>query len=138
MSEPIVSTEDTVQKAEGGSAAPRAKALHQLVRDALNHQMRLHPAPRMRRAAQRARLRQRGREAMRGGFRERGSSLSFSLRPGAGVLLSILTPKQRGWLEDDCRAERRPPSLRGRSIAAGVFPCLRAALDAANGSDNAV
>lgn len=37
MSESTASKEDAVQ---------RAKALHQLVRDALNRQMRLHPAPR--------------------------------------------------------------------------------------------
>lgn len=40
-----------------------------------------------------------------------------------------LPRKEAGW-KPARRAGRRLPGLRGRSIAAGVFPCLRAALDA--------
>jgi len=46
MSESIASKENGIPKARAGSAASRAAALHGLVRDALNRQMQLHPAPR--------------------------------------------------------------------------------------------
>lgn len=41
-------------------------------------------------------------------------------------------------MEDDRRDGRRLPGLRGRSITTSVFPCLRAALDAADASNDDV
>lgn len=79
-----------------------------------------------------------GRIVLETGIQRKGKLSFFLSEAGRVLLLSILAPKESGWMEDDRRAGRRLPGLRGRSIAAGVFPYLRAALDAVNSSDDAV